>query len=354
MPARSGAGTPRALKRRVLGDLLDSRDNALNLLRLILASAVIVGHVAPNGGFGVSRWESAGDIAVNGFFTVSGFLVMGSRMRLPFQDYLWRRVARIYPGFLVCLVVTAVGFAPLSTLITGQSMSPGSALAYVLGNLAIVITQHDIPHTLDHAAYPEAWNGSLWTLSYEVAAYLAAGALLTAAWVRRHATTVLTVLLAGASVAVLVGSWPIQVENAARLAAFFLAGMLLRSCRAALPLHGGLAALALVVNVAMIGWAPAHVMHALTPLPMAYLLLWAGVTLPWRFGNTNDISYGVYIYAFPCQQLLAMAGATRWGPVVYGVISLAVTLVPATLSWFVVERPALRLSHSARRRWLTK
>jgi len=345
---------PQARERRVLGELLDSRDNALNLLRLILASAVIVGHVAPVGGFGLSRWESAGDIAVNGFFTVSGFLVMGSRMRLPFLDYLWRRVARIYPGFFVCLVVTSAVFAPVSTLLTGQGLSPGSALTYVLRNLGIVMTQHNIPHTLDHAAYPEAWNGSLWTLSYEFAAYLAAGALLTAGWVRRNATAVLGALLAGASLAVLLGSWPLQVENAARLGAFFLAGMLLRSCRATLPLRGGLAAVALVVLVVAIGWTPAPLMHALTPVPMAYLLLWAGVALPGRLGHTNDISYGVYIYAFPCQQLLALGGATTWGPVAYAVLSLTLTLVPATMSWFAVERPALRLSHSARRRLLTK
>jgi peptidoglycan/LPS O-acetylase OafA/YrhL len=56
----------------------------------------------------------------------------------------------------------------------------------------------------------------------------------------------------------------------------------------------------------------------------------------------HDISYGVYIYAFPIQQLLVYAGAHRLGLVAYDVLAALATAALAVVSWRVVERPALR------------
>ena len=107
-----------------LGARLDGRDNALNFLRLVLASAVIVGHAYPLGGHGASRIEGLSGLAVDGFFALSGFLIAGSRMRLPMHDFLLRRCLRILPGFWACLVVTAFVFAPLSSLFVGRLLAP--------------------------------------------------------------------------------------------------------------------------------------------------------------------------------------------------------------------------------------
>ena len=59
-------------------------------------------------------------------------------------------------------------------------------------------------------------------------------------------------------------------------------------------------------------------------------------------GAAHDISYGVYIYAFPIQQLLVYAGAHRLGLVAYDVLAALATAALAVVSWRVVERPALR------------
>ncbi len=81
----------------------------------------------------------------------------------------------------------------------------------------------------------------------------------------------------------------------------------------------------------------------LAPLPLAYLLLWLGGVLPTRVGAKNDISYGVYIYAFPVQQLLALAGVQRFGVIPMMVASTICTIPLAWSSWVLVERPAMRL-----------
>jgi peptidoglycan/LPS O-acetylase OafA/YrhL len=64
----------------------------------------------------------------------------------------------------------------------------------------------------------------------------------------------------------------------------------------------------------------------------------------------NDLSYGVYIYAFPIQQLLASFGLARLNPIVFFVIATAATVPLAALSWFLVERRAISLKRRIERK----
>jgi peptidoglycan/LPS O-acetylase OafA/YrhL len=80
----------------------------------------------------------------------------------------------------------------------------------------------------------------------------------------------------------------------------------------------------------------------------AYLLLFVACYLPPRFqgiGRTRDYSYGIYIYAFPVQQVVALLHGNRWGVGPYIVLSLLGTLVFAIPSWHLVERPAMALKN---------
>lgn len=77
-----------------------------------------------------------------------------------------------------------------------------------------------------------------------------------------------------------------------------------------------------------------------------YLVLWLAMRLPGPFqsvGRKRDYSYGLYIYAWPVQELLTMLNVPRWGLAVYTCLSLLGGLALAALSWHLVERPALRL-----------
>jgi peptidoglycan/LPS O-acetylase OafA/YrhL len=80
-------------------------------------------------------------------------------------------------------------------------------------------------------------------------------------------------------------------------------------------------------------------------LPLAYLMLWLGARLPVRIGSRNDISYGVYIYGCPVQQALIMWGFASLGWFGFAVLGLAATIPIAALSWWLVERPSLRLKN---------
>jgi peptidoglycan/LPS O-acetylase OafA/YrhL len=63
---------------RTIGEALDPKHNSLNFLRLVLALIVVVAHTAQAGWFlnikaGVGT-TSFGQIAVYGFFGISGYL----------------------------------------------------------------------------------------------------------------------------------------------------------------------------------------------------------------------------------------------------------------------------------------
>ncbi len=79
-------------------------------------------------------------------------------------------------------------------------------------------------------------------------------------------------------------------------------------------------------------------------LPLAYVLIVTGGTAKspiWRL--PNDISYGLYIYAFPVQQVLAGMGAISLGIGWFALLSLIATVPLALASWLLVEKPSLRL-----------
>jgi peptidoglycan/LPS O-acetylase OafA/YrhL len=336
-----------------LGAALSGRDNALGFVRLVLALLVIVGHTTPLGGFSADDGNQLGGLMVGGFFLMSGYLIAESRVRLAWGRFLWHRALRIMPGFWVCLVVTAVVIAPLTALVSGDTWHAGSALGYVVLNSTLHMTQPGIADTLTTASYPEVWNGSLWSLEYELAAYLGCAVVLGATLTRRHASRLLP-LLAGA---VLV-AWPVAAGlglDAPRLltgmwlAAYFLTGMALWSWRDKVPASAPLAAVC-AVAAGVLAYVGTTVAISVMAAPLAYLLMWAAARLPTRIGSRRDLSYGIYIYGFPIQQAVAATGVPeRLGWIGMLVVSLLVVVPVAWLSWTFVEKPALDLKNVRRR-----
>jgi peptidoglycan/LPS O-acetylase OafA/YrhL len=333
--------------RATLADLFDPRDNSLNALRLVLAALVIVSHSWPIGGFGDD--PQLGDLnlgawAVAGFFAISGWLITGSRLSTGLADYLWRRVLRIYPAYWVCLVVVAFAFAPLSQLIGPGTFHPVDGLSYVASNVTLAMHQGTIGNTLASVPFPEAWDGSLWTLFYEFLCYLLVASLITVLprWLVSAGSIFVFVGCALVQAAIVWGGLaaPAIVDNASQLFGFFFAGAVLYLFRTRIPVSTGLATFSVAVLTVLIMTRCASV---LAGLPVAYLVLWLGVRLPLRrVGRPNDVSYGVYIYGFPVQQTLVLMGAARLGVLPFVLLSLALTVPLAVASWFLVERPAMR------------
>jgi peptidoglycan/LPS O-acetylase OafA/YrhL len=70
-------------------------------------------------------------------------------------------------------------------------------------------------------------------------------------------------------------------------------------------------------------------------------LIWLGLKANFvKWGQNNDFSYGIYIYAFPIQQFVALLFPAA--PFAAHVLLAIIFTFPfAILSWFLVERPAI-------------
>ena len=75
---------------------------------------------------------------------------------------------------------------------------------------------------------------------------------------------------------------------------------------------------------------------------LTYGSLWLGLCVRLPMIRRTDLSYGLYLYGWPAQQLAWMLPA---GKSVAGNIAIAsaIAFACAVASWFLVERPALRL-----------
>jgi peptidoglycan/LPS O-acetylase OafA/YrhL len=341
-----------------LGAAFDPRANGLNAVRLVLASLVIVHHAFPLSGREVADdavRAALRDVPVDGFFAISGFLIVSSWVRRPqWWPYLRARALRILPGLYACLLVTAVVLAPLGLLLAGSAVPTGyvrDAAEFVLDGLNLRMGSYGIGETPTAAPFPGAWNGSLWTLFWEVLCYL--GVLVAGvAGALRWRWSIPVVFALATLAAVLVDVGVIERDywtgNGTRLGLMFAAGALVWFLQDRLPVGRWWGASGVVLLVGALVALPDY--RTVAALPLAYLVMYVGAVLRaprWRL--RNDLSYGVYIYGFPVQQVVALAGGARFGVPVYVVLSLLGTLPLAAASWWCVEKPALRFKGRTRR-----
>lgn len=342
-----------------LGQVFDGRKNALNAWRLVLAAEVMLWHCWPITGRlpAAATLQLLFSIGVDGFFAISGFLITRSWLTDPrLRDYLAARGLRILPGYYVCLIVTALVFAPLSVAIQGHSvgklLASGAPLEYILKNSAVAYVHLDIGGTPSGVPHSGLWNGSLWSLVWEVICYLAVAGIGVAGLAHhRWISPAILVLATGLATALppmtFPGAWTIP-QIAARSAIMFAAGAVLYQWRDVIPARWSLVGVCVVIVLAASLLPDYRVVAA---LPLAYAIIVSGALLKSsRLRLRTDLSYGVYIYAFPTQQLLAVCGLAHLRPVVLFVIAAAATLPLAAASWFLVEKPAMALKRRLKRK----
>jgi peptidoglycan/LPS O-acetylase OafA/YrhL len=153
------------------------RGNHFNLLRLAFACLVIAAH-CPEIVYGDRNYEpltmlfgtlSFGDLAVDGFFLLSGYLIVKSWMRRPnWTVFLTARARRILPGFIVSALLCALVVGPLGG---GGDYFERFSLVDFASSL-VTLAQPMIPPVFSGTHYPIV-NGSVWTIVYEVRCYVA-------------------------------------------------------------------------------------------------------------------------------------------------------------------------------------
>lgn len=338
-----------------LAALSTGRDNNLNLLRFTAATAVVYAH-----SFGITGHTAdeifysvygigLGDIGVDMFFVVSGFLVTKSFCSKDLRHFIWARIMRIYPALwvssLLFVVVTGLFFTPLPAI---EFWSRHDTLLYLTKNATMlprVGAEMRLPFAFD-ADHTE-FNTSLWTLPLELQMYM----LLTVLGIigaLRFPITLVGVVFFGTIgfIGGLLGWFHLLGLDQARFIFMFFCGSSFYLFRERVPMSGIFAAVCIAVLVAAAILTSNHLLHRLVlAAVLPFLTLWLGFVPGGpirRFNRLGDYSYGVYILACPVQFYLA----DRHGDLSpWSLFALSMTIVVplAMISWRYLESPALHM-----------
>jgi peptidoglycan/LPS O-acetylase OafA/YrhL len=298
-----------------------------------------------------------GSLAVGAFFAMSGFLITASWSRSRFPgSYVRNRVVRVWPGLAVAVAVSAFVVGPLvTTLPLGSYLGSRETLTYWVRTSFLAPPLYRLPGVFARNPYGVAVNGSLWTLPYEVLAYVAV-LLLGLLGLLRRRELVLGLAVAFAYLHILVVDthtvepffrFSFDLSQLAQLGLSFFVGA---ACFAyfddlsARRLRCTGVAVAAVLIGAMVG------LLVLVSIGVAGLVIAAGTGSSngaRRIRRFGDPSYGTYVYGFVIQQVLAGQGWVGTPQTMF-LVAAPLSLLAGYLSWYLVEYPVIRWTKSAR------
>lgn len=332
--------------------------NSLDLLRLLAATFVLYSHQyallgQPEPSF--FGWTSFGGAGVTIFFFLSGLLVWSSWERDPdLTRFFVRRSLRIFPALWVVVFCSVFLLGPaFSTLGLTDYFAASETWRY-LGN-ALLLVRHTLPGVFADNPFPMAVNGSLWTLPVEFLCYISVAVLGYVKGASRNwliATSfLLAVMLASFAPLVAGGRFVPHFE----MVAMFWAGVFYGYCRrqpwregTGRKLSWGLAVVALLVFSLAGPRGPERMAMLVSAAALVHLALKVSIGAKLT-DPLGDLSYGVYIFAFPVQQMLVHWGKGQgWSLGAFFSLSLLMTAGLAFASWHLVEKQALRFKPGAR------
>jgi peptidoglycan/LPS O-acetylase OafA/YrhL len=298
---------------------------------------------------------SLGGVAVDCFFFISGLLVTHSLIRKSdVLDFAVSRLLRVFPAAIVAALVITLLLGPVvSKLDFVDYFSQPQVYIHLAKNSILVLgADYYLPGVFNDVPYANVVNGSLWTLPYEVRLYAAILILWffmtmftskgkTAVLFRSIFSTFVAGTIAYYAFAILSGNPPAIYF---KLVLFFLIGGAFACFPQAIRVHWIFPALlgVLILTAPLIGHAASKIGWMIL-MPPSIIYISYGIKSRILSGfPKSDLSYGVYIYAFPIQQTLMYLN-TPESPLELTILSSFFTLLIAAISWTAIEKPALNL-----------
>ncbi|WP_028387541.1 acyltransferase family protein [Legionella fairfieldensis] len=324
------------------------RINNFTFLRLMSAVFVIFCHSwdllripNPLGSF-IAYSSLQCSLGVLAFFTISGFLVTESYIRHNnFYYYIKARALRIFPGLLVSVLITALVIGPIATSLTLRDyFNSGLTFRYIFQNITLFHLQMNLPGVFENNIFPDAVNGSLWTLPIEFKLYCIVGLVgIIGSFSRKYLRIPLLIVFISAYA---LSKYSHSSNLITVQAVFsFMLGALVYLLKEKIILSYRI----LFLSCILFFLSPPQYQAIFSLLGFSYFIFLIAFSRKLSFSfldKYGDYSYGLYIYAFPVQQLL-IHFFPHINPISLFGSSFSITLFLAVFSWFIVEKPALAL-----------
>lgn len=330
----------------------EGHDNFFTPLRLLFASLVVIGHsfsVAVGAGTEphVFFHYTFSYLAVNLFFIASGFLVTKSMVyRGDTPSFISARALRIFPALIVHVLFVMIVIGPLATNASMiDFVSDPDWYMQPLRVLTFYQTDMILPRIFESNS-EQFGSAPLWTLRFEVLAYIGTLLVFSLGLLRRKWMVLLQFVLPSLGWILLqsfglLSALPATIENLFRFGIAYGLGASIYAYRDRLTFSW--ISLAIMICASFL-LRNTPVIEVIMNVLLAWLIFRvAYMRLPsfkWM-QRIPDLSYGIYIYHWCVLQMLFY-----WMPHLSVIELFALTFPPtvglAALSWYIVEKPALR------------
>lgn len=341
-----------SLNKQQIGVYKMQRTNNFDFLRLMTAILVVYAHSFPitgNTSKGGILGIDAGQLRVQAFFAISGYLVSRSWISDPHVvRYLSKRALRIFPALAAATVFTILIVGPLSTSLSLSEYFMHPYTHSYIGNVALNI-QHFLPGAFENSNNVKGVNGSVWTLPHEMFLYLLLPLLAVIRLDKIAALLYIPLIFFLTYVALnySVGDLPLVYSASpvqlAEVAPYFLMGSLFATWMRENQFNIYIAFFLIVImNTIPPGYAKSIflvfvVSYAWVSFGLGYHRVFQ---IPKKIG---DLSYGIFLYSFPVQQLLVHYGFYPSNAYANFFAATVISAALAFASWWMIEVPFSKL-----------
>lgn len=332
-----------------LSETTVKKSNNLQLMRFIAAVMVIFAHSyaisgSVKGSDFIDRYTggiiSIGGISVTLFFLCSGYLISKSIMRTKgFLPYIKARLIRLLPPLWLVVIASVILGAVITTLSLKEYVTNFGTYKYFLNGFTLPI--HNLPGVFENNAYGPVVNGALWTLSVELACYVACYIFYALKLLdkKRLWWTLPAVIL----VLIFEGHIPGFLGSMVRPCVFFYIGMLYYVYREHIELNIKIVPFATIALIAAF-LVPQLIKPAMIILwPYILFTLWFAVPqCSERLGKLGDISYGIYLWGFVIQQFITYLWGGSMPQMLNFALSAVAAIVLSIATYLIAEKPFIK------------
>ncbi len=254
---------------------------------------------------------------------------------------------------MVCILFTTFILGPLVTSLPAHEYFQSKETILYLKNI-IFSVRYNLPSVFDNNPYKNAVNGSLWTIPVEVFCYFGVALFGTMRLLKQKQLILLLTIVLFAFYFHFLPNQNNQILNLLpqflinsdyfRLCLYFLVGVIYFLFQEQIIFNKILFLVA--TSIYLMSFKTQFFAFA-NFIALPYILFYIAFKIKFleRFGDKFDLSYGIYIYAFPIQQLIMNYGHQNLSVFLFFLLAYPLIILISFLSFYFIEKPCLKLKY---------